>query len=149
MRPRPRRGFSLVELLVVMSILAIVTTVAVGSYRQYVRRAHRSDATTTLLRIAAAQEKFYAQNGHYAGAAQLVAAPPAGLGIGGTERGYYSLGVSIAAGGSGIGYTASATVIPSGAQGDDEQCWVLSVNERGLHRAEARDGSDSTARCWR
>lgn len=149
---RAAHGFSLIELLVTLAIMAIVTSLAVGGYRQYLRRANRVDATATLLRLAAAQEKYYMQNGQYADAAAMAPAPPAGLGIAGTERGYYVLDILIDDDGAAVGYTATATVAAAGPQADDSECWVLSVNERGLRGAEARDGAAGAAvtdRCWR
>lgn len=151
MRP-PSRGFSLIELLITMTIIATIATLAIGSYRQYVRRAGRVDATSALLRLAAAQEKFYLQNGRYAAGEEIAPAPPAGLGIAGSERAWYVLAVEPAAGGTAVGYSASATVDPDEAQADDADCWVFSVNERGLRSAAARDGSTGqsvTERCWR
>lgn len=149
---RRRAGFSLVELLVTLAILSIITTFAVGSYRQYLVRANRVDATAALLRIASGQEKHYAQNGEYAGDADLAAAPPEGLGIAGTERGFYTLAITPAADGLAVGYTATATADSSGGQQDDEDCRVFSINERGLRGAETSDGGtgpEVTERCWR
>jgi type IV pilus assembly protein PilE len=146
------RGFSLIELLVTVAIIAILATGAVGAYSQYVVRASRVDATSALLRLASAQEKFYAQNGQYAGADIMAEAPPGGLGIGATERGWYSLAIELDPGGPAIGFTASATVDASTGQARDEDCWIFRINERGLRSAESRDGEESAAvteRCWR
>ena len=145
-------GFTLIELLITVAILAIITTIATGSYRQYIRRANRVDATSALLKLASAEEKFYAQNGQYATAADMAAAPPAGLGIAGTGNGYYGLDIQLPAGGAAVGFLAVATVDDSSMQADDEDCWVLTLNERGLRAAETRDGEvgpEVTARCWR
>lgn len=146
------RGFSLVELLVTLAILAIVSSYAVSSYRQYVRRAHRVDATATLLRLSAAQEKYYAQNGRYADNDELSTAPPAGLGIPGTEHGYYLLDIALDEGGAAQGYRASATVDTSAAQADDADCWSFSINQQSARTAHTRSGDSSreiTQRCWR
>ena len=99
------------------------------------------------LRVAANQERFYLQQGRYATDAQRAAAPPAGLGIGATERGYYAL--AIAAPDPVRGFTATATPIAGEGQDQDEDCQQFSVNEVGQRAAEDRGGTDSTDRCWR
>ncbi len=149
---RAHRGFTLIELLVTVSIVALLATLATASYRQYLRRANRVDATATLLRIASAQEKFYLQNGEYADAGVLADAPPAGLGIAGTEHGHYLLDITLPAGGAVVGYAATALVDENGAQSDDTECWAFAIDERGVRTAWTREGDTSetvTASCWR
>ena len=143
------RGFTLIELMVTVSIVAIIAAVAIPSYRQYVRRANRMDATTTLLRLASNQERFYLQHNSYASDDLLDDAPPAGLGMVGTERGLYTLSLSPAAGGYAAGYTATAAVVSGGEQSDDDDCARFTVNEMGVHGATDRNGADNTDRCWR
>ena len=60
------RGFSLIELMVVLAVFAILSTIAVGSYRRYALRATRTEARLSLLAIQVAQEKFFLQNNQYA-----------------------------------------------------------------------------------
>jgi prepilin-type N-terminal cleavage/methylation domain-containing protein len=47
-RKRPLRGFTLIELMVVVAIVAILASVAFPSYIRYVNRTHRGDATAKL-----------------------------------------------------------------------------------------------------
>lgn len=143
-------GFSLVELFVALAIFAIVVALSLPGYRQYVRRANRSDAAAALLRIATAQERFYLQYGRFAGPEELASAPPAGLGAGATERGFYAIDLApdtdLA-----LDYVARATVRTDAAQRDDENCWMLSIDARGVRGAATRAGQSSdaiTARCW-
>ena len=50
MRQNPT-GFTLIELMIVVALLAIITMISVTSYRQYMLRANRTDASAILLRI--------------------------------------------------------------------------------------------------
>ena len=134
------RGFTLIELLVTVAVAVILISIAVPNYRSYVQRANRSDATTALLRIAAAQEKFYIQNNTYS--TDLSAA---GLGIPGTDNGYYTLSLAAGAGGLTVGYTATATATAGKRQADDSDCASFTINERGV-----RDSSPKAPDvCWK
>ncbi|MBN8280011.1 MAG: hypothetical protein J0M16_05345 [Gammaproteobacteria bacterium] len=140
------------ELLVVVLIMGILTMASVAGYRGYVQRANRVDATGALLRISAGQERFFLQNNRYATTAEELAdPPPAGLGITGSERGYYELGVAAADGGAATGYTATATATSDGPQRDDE-CQTFTIDQggfRGAGDADGNTGAEVTDRCWR
>lgn len=149
--PAPR-GFSLVELLVALAIVSIVAGMSIAGYSQYLRRANRADATAALLRISAGQERFYLQNGRYAGPDELAPAPPGGLGMPGTERGYYALVIEPDPGGLAVGYRARAEAVATGPQGQDRDCQALSIDQNGTRGARTRDGAEGPAvtdRCWR
>jgi prepilin-type N-terminal cleavage/methylation domain-containing protein len=60
------QGMTLIELMIVVIVVAILGTVAVSSYRSYLIRANRTEARMALLRVQAAQEKFFLQNNRYA-----------------------------------------------------------------------------------
>jgi type IV pilus assembly protein PilE len=146
-------GFTLVELMVTVVIVAILASLSVAGYGQYVRRANRVDATGALLKISAAQERFYLQNDRYASSpGELAAAPPDGLGIEGTEFGYYDLELAAGPDGDAVGYIATATATADGPQRDDDDCREFSINEQSFRAAETAGGDtsvDITARCWR
>jgi type IV pilus assembly protein PilE len=146
---RNNRGFSLTELLVTLAVVAVITAIAVPSYRQYVMRASRADAKAAILRVAGNQERFYLANNTYASDALLDDPPPAGLGIPGTERGFYDLAIVPHDDGLTVGYTATATAIAGEDQADDEDCAVFRVTEQGVRTADNADGDDNTEACWR
>ncbi len=152
MSPARRNGFTLIELLIVVAIVSIITGLGVAGYRQYIQRANRVDAKAALLKIEAAQERFYLQHNRYASGDELGRDPPDGLGIRGTERGYYELSVDSSAGGLTIGFTARASALPTAGQGDDTACWMFSIDERGNRSAADASGAtgpEITERCWR
>jgi type IV pilus assembly protein PilE len=132
-------GFTLIELMIVVALLAIITTISVTSYRQYMLRANRTDAGAFLLRIAAAQERWYLDNNEYS------ADPVADLKIGATsERGYYEITINRNADPA-TGYSAVAKAVAGGRQSTDADCQELSINETG-QRDSAPEGIDV---CWR
>lgn len=143
---RRTRGMTLVELLTVVAVVAILSTFAVSSYRNSVLRAHRTDARSAVLRIAAQQEKFFLQNGRYAGPGELTLAPPNGLGISAeTEGGQFA--VAITNRDTARDFTATATA-QAGQLGDTD-CRSLSVDETGQRLALDGGGADNSAFCWR
>lgn len=139
---RDANGYSLIELLVVVALFSIIVTISVGSYRNYVRRANRVDAAQLLLRVQAAQERFYLDENRYAFEADL-----ADLGFANrlSEHGYYRLQLSPGpTGDPAVDYTATATVIANGSQADDADCRIFSITESGV-----RDSTPEPPEvCW-
>ena len=71
------RGYTLIELMIVVTVLGILTALAVPSYLNYVTESARSDAMISLTTMAARQELFFSNNGQYAlMVAQLGYPPP-------------------------------------------------------------------------
>jgi type IV pilus assembly protein PilE len=141
-RARAFRGVTLIELLVTMAVLAILSSMAVTSYQRYALRAYRSDATTTLLRIQVAQEKYFLQNGAYINDnATMAQGPPNGLGIGTTTpNGRYTINVAAR---TTAGTTYAATATATGAQTKDAAtCLTFTIDDQGLRTPNDASG------CW-
>ncbi len=68
------RGFSLIELLIVIVVLGILATVVVFSVRGIVDRGEQSSQEIDQRILVTALENYYARNGVYATEAELVAA---------------------------------------------------------------------------
>jgi len=142
---RSEKGVTLIELMTVVVVLGILAAVAIPTYRRYLLRAQRTDATTALLRLQSAEEKHFLQYSAYA--TDLTGDAPTGLGLGSvnSERGYYALSVETTA----TGYTATAATISGAGQSDDTQCASFKITEIGKKSATDRGGTDRTSECWR
>jgi prepilin-type N-terminal cleavage/methylation domain-containing protein len=65
------KGFTLIELMIVVVIIGILAAVAVPAYFNYILRTRQSDAYHNLLDIKAAQEMYYSLENEYADNGQL------------------------------------------------------------------------------
>ena len=61
----PAKGFTALEILVVVAITAILLSLAIPSFQQYLLRGHRAEAVHSILAIAGCQERIRAATGYY------------------------------------------------------------------------------------
>lgn len=126
-------GFTLVEMMMVIAVMAILVTIVVPSYQDYMRKGKRSDGVAGLLKMQLTEEKWRANNTTY-GTFANIGSPT-------TEHGYYILSIT---NNTATGYVGKAT-----AQGDQvndkssgTSCTVLTmtVSSSGVVR--------SPSDCW-
>ncbi len=114
-------GFTLIELMIVVAIIAILSAIAYPSYQKYVTRGSREAAKTELLQLHNAQEKIFLNSNAYTTSVTgaYTGRSDGGLGItsGSTSDGKYAL--SITQPGGTQTYTLTATPVAASTQVGD------------------------------
>ncbi|MGR4066712.1 type IV pilin protein [Billgrantia sp. C5P2] len=121
--PRRAHGFTLIELMIAVAVIAILASIAIPSYRGYVERATRTDAHAGLMEAAGQLERCYTVNNSYAGCS--VASP--------SPDGNYTITVTSAA----ATYTLTAAL--RAGRGPDGCSGNMTLNHQGVR---------SPAACW-
>lgn len=62
-------GFTLIELMIVVAVVAIIAAIALPSYQDQVRSSNRADGQAALMGLAQAMERHFTETGSYTGAA--------------------------------------------------------------------------------
>ena len=152
----PFRGFTLTELVITLVMVAILASIAVPQYLDYVLEARRSEATGTLQKILNQQALYYANNGGtYTSAVREIGFTPVATRSDTTdsEKGHYQVLLSACDGG-GTPLTECVLVTATTAsarQQKDTQCAEIGINSRGTMFARTAQGTTSPnirEACW-
>lgn len=140
-----QRGFTLIEMMMVIAIIGIISAIAYPGYQAYALKTGRADGKAKMLEILQAQERFYSQNQTYTlnlGAGGLGYGFAANAPVTSDERRYT---ITAAACGAGIASCVTLTATRAGTQINDNQCGNLTLDSQGI-RGES--GSLSIQDCW-
>jgi type IV pilus assembly protein PilE len=154
------RGFTLIELMVVVIIATILLSIAVPSYVSQVRQSRRTEAKTAILDLSGREERYLSTN------PASYTSTPALLGYVGFSAsnpigsGYYYLTVCSPATANCVAglkmpnppaapsYTIVASPAPGQSQVKDLQCQQFAVDSAGQQYAVDSAGNDQTKYCW-
>lgn len=141
------QGFTLVELIIVIVIVAILAAIAIPSYQQMMENGRRSDAISTAKALQLAQETlrancpFYAQN---LGANNVCGANAGATTVGfpaASNEGFYTMSI---VGGTATGNAYTISADPQGAQATDTDCDPMTL----AISAANPQGAEGPAGCW-
>lgn len=125
-------GFTLLELVAVIAILAILLTIALPSWQSFMQRVHRSEAVVALLDLAACQEQIFATSGRY-DTSQCIP----------EELDHYTITIEPPDATRSLVFNAWAE--PTGAQSEDV-CESFGLDQTGLRQVSAALGDAD--KCW-
>jgi type IV pilus assembly protein PilE len=138
------QGFSLLELLTTLTIIALLASFAVPSWKSHLLTARRTEATSLIMQIAMRQEQFRREHHRYASSDEIADPHPAGLGITAQNNNY-----ALALTASRSAFSATTTVNSRGSQANDAVCHSFGINESGHFWSTNARGADTTRKCWR
>jgi type IV pilus assembly protein PilE len=130
------RGITLLELMIVVTIVGVLAALAYPSYREQVRRTHRADGKSMLLQTAQELERCYTRFSRYNDGNCGVALPVNSL------ENHYVISSVGAIGAS--AFTLAAT--PQGGQVSDVNCGVLRLTNAGVQGSLGVDADANN--CW-
>lgn len=122
---RKRGGFTLIELMITVAVIAILAAIALPSYTQYVIRSKRSAAQAQMMDIANRQQQFLIANRSYADKPALTAS---GYALPSEVASNYSYDVTLSPPGV-PGFTLTLTPLGTGTQASDG---ALTLNSEGV-----------------
>lgn len=148
-KPLRERGFTLIEILVVIVIVALLAAVALPGYRSFILKTKRSLGKSELLAVAARQEQFFVNNKQYATSLATLGyvANPYSINseaehvlTSATDK-IYTIKLSSA---STTAYTLQA--VPQGKQAKDTTCGTLQLTSSG--EKSMVDATGNKSDCW-
>lgn len=149
-----QRGFTLIELMVAVVVIAIIAAVGFPSYQEYIRRGKRAEGKAHLMRAAQQMERFYSLNNCYP---SNTAACSTNASCGGTASSsalaLCHAGINAHSGDSvassaynlTVTTTAQAFTLTATPAFTDDKCGNLGLNNAG---AKTKTGSESQQYCW-
>ncbi len=135
-------GFTLIELMITVAIVAIIAAIAYPSYTRHVIKSHRGTGQSKLLEVMQAQERYFTVNTSYTadltdlGYSAATAIP--------ADGGWYTVAAT-ACSASTIDQCVLLTATPQNAQTADTTCGNLTLSSRGQ---KGISGTGSLGECW-
>lgn len=125
-------GFTLIELMITVAIIAILASVALPSYSDYVRRGKIAEATTTLADMRVKLEQSFQDNRTYASAPVCSSAP--------TGK-YFSFACSNQS-------TSTYTITATGNSSGGMSGFTYTINQAGTRATSATSWGVTSTTCW-
>jgi type IV pilus assembly protein PilE len=142
-----QRGFTLIELMIAVVVIAIIAAVGFPSYQEYVARGKRAEGKSALLRAAQQMERYYSLNNCYpsntatCGSAASSAAALTAAGIqnfSGDQAAGSAYAISVTT-------TAQAFTLTATPNYTDTKCGTLTLNNAN---AKGESGTETVQNCW-
>ena len=120
-----RRGFTLIELMIVVAIVAVLATIAYPSYTNHVVKTNRRAAQAAMMEVANRQQQFLLSNRAY-----TTSASDLGYTLPNEVSNVYTMGIAVGSSGA-PSFTVTLTPIAGKAQADDGTLTLDNLGAKG------------------
>ena len=146
---RRQRGFTLLELMIAVVIVAIIVAVALPSYTEHLQKSRRAEGKAALLKAAQLLERDYTSNGRYANNLQVLFGAPSATVRSGEDpnTGYYALTIALGDVANGLAHSYVLTATPTGGFADPD-CGPLTLSSTGARGFTTSNGRGTKDTCW-
>ena len=144
MKETSQRGFTLIEMMIVVAMVGILTAVALPSYQEYLRRSARSEAKAGLLQAAQWMERAATVSGVYPTATNTGNANFFPSGLRSVPSNRYAIALP-AASSTNTAFLLTAT--PQNAQAGDK-CGTYTLTQNGERGNTGMTAGVTSADCW-
>ena len=136
------KGFTLIEMMIVVAIIGILASIALPNYTKYVLQSRRTIAINAILDLAGKQARYYTIGNTYTGSLLTLGYANDPMLVSDTANPFYSL--SVVPGSTANTFTLQA--VPQNAQVNDTECGTFMITQLGQKTVT---GTSSAASCWK
>ncbi len=143
------KGFTLIEVLIVVVVIAVLAAIAFPAYQDSVRKSRRTEAQSVLLQAAQILERCFTEFNSYTNSScELIDGSNAFIDSNSDDtpfdgEGYYAITDTVL---TATTFTLQATARSEGGQDQDTQCASFELDQAG--KKESNGAGDDTADCW-